>query len=328
MILAGDVGGTKVRLALFDPQKEEREFTDEQKFASRDFANFTDLLKKYLEGHQGKQIKCAGFGIAGPVNNDVCKAMNLPWVISAREIEKGLKIPKVYLTNDLLANAWGLRCLAHEEFFTVNRGEAGTGNQALVSAGTGLGEAGLYWDGKSHQPFPSEGGHCDFAPTTEEEIVLWRYLKEQFKHVSYERVLSGAGLFQIYRFLVDSKREKESPFISPISGEKEPQRIITEKAASGECRACAHACRIFTSIYGSAAGNTALKFLAVGGVFLGGGIAPHLLSFFQDERFIEAFISKGRLSSLLSKIPIKIVLNEKTALLGAARYAKEKTKTL
>jgi glucokinase len=323
MILAGDIGGTKVRLALFE-EKGEASFTDEEKFASREFPDFASLLKKFLAQKKGKKISCASFGIAGPVHDGKCQATNLPWVISASALEKELQIPKVYLINDLEANAWGLRCLSNEEFFTVNAGEANLGNQALISAGTGLGEAGLYWDGKSHQPFACEGGHCDFAPTDEEQIELLRYLNLQYKHISYERILSGPGLYLLYRFLIDTKRETEIFCITSLFGQKEPQRVITENALSGQCKVCIRACQLFTSIYGSEAGNLALKLLAVGGLFIGGGIAPHLIEFFKGGKFIDTFSDKGRFSSLLMKIPIRVVLNEKTALIGAARYAQEK----
>jgi glucokinase len=322
MILAGDIGGTKVRLALFEEKG--TSFTDEEKFASKEFPDFASLLKNFLSQKGRKKISSASFGVAGPVHDGVCQATNLPWVISAKTLERELQIPEVYLINDLEANAWGLRCLSDEEFFTVNTGEQMKGNQALISAGTGLGEAGLYWDGKSHHPFACEGGHCDFAPIDEEQIELLRYLKLQYKHISYERILSGSGLYLLYRFLIDTKRESEIFCVSSLFGQKEPQRIITENAASGQCPACIRACRLFTSIYGSETGNSALKFLAVGGVFIGGGIAPHLLEFFKEGKFVQSFSDKGRFSSLLMKIPIKIVLNEKTALIGAARYAQEK----
>ncbi len=322
MILAGDVGGTKTRLALFD-EKIGMQFLDEHKFASREFPNFSALLKKFLEQEQGKKISCASFGVAGPVVDGKCQATNLPWTISAQELQEELKIPKVYLLNDVAANAWGLRTLSADEFFVVNIGKEQRGNQALISAGTGLGEAGLFWDGKTHQPFACEGGHCDFAPTNSEEIELFQYLTRQYDHVSYERVLSGPGLFQIYRFLVDTKREKEDPSIANLMQQMEPPKVITEKGGSGACKVCARACLLFTELYGAEAGNTALKFFAEGGIFLGGGIAPHLIPFFEKGKFIKAFIDKGRMSSLLMNIPIKVVLNEKTALLGAARYAQE-----
>ena len=219
-------------------------------------------------------------------------------MISEKELEKELQIPAVYLINDLEANAWGLRCLSESEFFTANVGEQAKGNQALISAGTGLGEAGLYWDGKSHTPFACEGGHCDFGPTNEEQIELLRYLKLQYPHISYERILSGPGLYSIYRFLIDTKKETEIFCVTSLFGKKEPQKVITENAINGQCKACIRACRLFVSIYGAEAGNLALKFLAVGGVFIGGGIAPHLIGFFKEGGFIRAFGDKGRFSYL------------------------------
>ena len=322
MILAGDVGGTKVRVALF---KEKGGITciDEEKFESAKFPNLSVLLKTFLSHEYRKDITEACFGIAGPIRNGVCKATNLPWEISAKVLEKDLHIRKVDLINDLEANAWGLRCLSPEEFATINVGQEIQGNQALISPGTGLGEAGIYWDGRTHRPFSSEGGHCDFSPVSEEEIDLLIYLRQQFKHVSFERLLSGPGFHSLYRFLIDTKREKEDPAIAMLMRQNEPQRVITEKGLSGQCKACARACRLFVTLLGSEAGNLALKVLAMGGLFIGGGIAPHLLPFFKEENFMKAFANKGRLSTVLSKIPVKVVLNEKTALLGAARFAQE-----
>jgi glucokinase len=320
MILAGDVGGTKVRLAVYE---EKRGITciDEEKFASREYSDLSTLLKEFLSHEHRRKISSACLGIAGPVKEGVCKATNLPWEISAKVLQEDLNIPKVHLINDLEANAWGLRCLSPEEFFTVNVGKEAKGNRALISPGTGLGEAGLYWNGRTHRPFACEGGHCDFGPTNEEEIALLKYQLQKHKHVSYERILSGPGLYQIYRFLIDTQLEKEDPAIAALIQQSEPQRVITEKAASGESKACARACRLFVKLLGGEAGNVALKFLAMGGVFIGGGIVPHLLPFIQEGSFMEAFVEKGRLSAVLSKIPIKVVLNERTALLGAAWYA-------
>ncbi len=207
MVLAGDVGGTKVRLALFEA-KAEMGCVYEEKFASRDFPNLSALLKQFLSKEGCKNISAACLGIAGPIKNGVCKATNLPWEISAKVLQEELNIPQVNLINDLEANAWGLRCLSKEEFFTVNPGEEQVGNCALISPGTGLGEAGLYWDGKTHRPFASEGGHCDFSPVDEEEIDLLRYMRGHYAHVSWERLLSGSGLYAIYRFLIDTQRGK------------------------------------------------------------------------------------------------------------------------
>ncbi|MBS0620328.1 MAG: glucokinase [Verrucomicrobia bacterium] len=320
MILAGDIGGTKVRLALFT-EEEVPQCIHEEKFASRDFGSFGELLRVFYKNAPKETPSCVSLGIAGPVQEGVCRATNLPWVVSSKELQRELKIERVYLINDLEANAWGLRCLPAEELFVLNRGVKQAGNQALISAGTGLGEAGLYFDGKHLFPFASEGGHCDFGPTTDLELELFQYLRRQYKHVSYERVLSGSGLFQVYRFFVEEKKCRENAAVAVA--EKEPQRVITEQAVRGECPTCVKACRLFLTVYGAEAANLALKFMAVGGVFIGGGIAPQMVSLFQEGDFMKAFVAKGRFAELLGKIPVKVVLNDKTALIGAVRYAQE-----
>lgn len=323
MILAGDVGGTKVRLALFEKKGGNRAL-HEQRFASQEFSNLSALLKVFLAKDLQSKVTSACFGVAGPVHEGVCRATNLPWEISSRVLEKDLNIPRVDLINDLEANAWGLRCLSPEEFLTINPGVQLQANQALISAGTGLGEAGLYWDGKSHRPFASEGGHCSFAPATELEDELLHYLRKQYGHVSYERILSGSGLHQLYRFLIDTNREEEDPSIAALMQQGDASRVITEKGSSGAYPACRRACQIFVGIYGSEAGNLALKLLAAGGVFVGGGIAPHLTGFFREGGFMKAFCDKGRFFTLLKDVPVKVVLNDRTALLGAARFAQER----
>lgn len=325
IFIAGDVGGTKVRLGCYEEEEGELRCLREEKYASRNFSDFATLLDGFLKGAEGRPIAFASFGIAGPVKDEVCNATNLPWIVSARELEKKLGIPRVFLINDLEANAWGISCLKDHELFTINTGEQSLGNRALISVGTGLGEAGFYWDGKKHHPFACEGGHCDFGPTNEDELELYHYLKKQNPHVSYERPLSGNGLYQIYKFLVSTGREKENPEITPQLAE--PQRFITEKALRKECPACIRTCQMFISIYGSEAGNLALKFFAIGGIYIGGGVAPSLAPLFNEEQqFMRAFVDKGRLSSLLIKIPVRVVLNDKTALLGAIRYGQEKSR--
>jgi glucokinase len=322
MILAADVGGTKTRLALFE-ERDGITCVDEKKYASRDFPNLSALLLQFLSQEDRKKITAACLGIAGPIKNGMCKATNLPWEISAKALEHEIQIPKVHLINDLEANAWGLHSLSAEEFFNVNSGEDVAASCALISPGTGLGEAGIYWNGKIHRPFPSEGGHCDFAPTDEEEIALLTYLKGEHPHVSYERVLSGSGLYRIYRFLIDTHREQEDPAIGALMKQNEPQRIITEKGINKQCSVCVRTCRLFVKLLGNESGNLALKFLSLGGVFIGGGIVPHLVPFLQEEGYMKAFMDKGRFSTVLSKIPVKVVLNDRAALHGAARYALE-----
>ncbi len=324
MFLAGDVGGTKVILALFDG-KEKLSCLQEKKYKSRDFPDFLSLLKDFMGSLPTKEISSMCFGVAGPIQKGRSQEINLPWVIDNNELSQALNLKNIWLINDLEANAWGLRMLGKDEIFVINAGKESAGNQALISAGTGLGEAGLYWDGITHRPFACEGGHVDFAPRDEEEIDLLRYLQHQLGRVSCERVLSGAGIYRLYRFLVDTKRAKENPDILAIATKDEPQREILNRAVDRSCTTCMRVIRLFVSLYGAEAGNLALKFLSRGGIFLGGGIAPHLIPFFHESTFMKSFTAKGRFASLLSSMPVKIVLNERTALLGAACYAQDKT---
>lgn len=319
MILAADIGGTKTRLALFDLKGN---ILREAQLPSKDFANFSDLLKSFLPRRE--DIVSACLAIAGPVYERKCKATNLPWIVSADDLEKETKIPRIDLINDLEANAWGLKVLKQDEFFILNEGRSMQGNQAMVSAGTGLGEAGIYWDGKMHYPFACEGGHCDFGPTSQEELDLLVYMMKKYGHVSYERVVSGPALYDLYRFFIDTGREKETDGIARLLAEKDPPKVITEAAVAGSCAVCVRTCELFVSLYGAEASNAALKFFSIGGVFLGGGIAPRLLPFFKKGIFMKAFLDKGRFATLLSQIPVKIVLNDKAALLGAFRFAMER----
>jgi len=212
--------------------------------------------------------------------------------------------------------------LKPSDFFTLNPGTKHDGNQALISAGTGLGEAGLYWDGEKHLPFACEGGHCDFAPRNQEEVDLLFWLQKSFKHVSYERVVSGPGLYAIYRYLLEKKKIKKSQAVDKEMKKKDPSFVVSEWGRLQKDMGCTKALHWFLSIYGAEAGNLALKYLAVGGVFVGGGIAPHLAKLMKKKEFLSAFFHKGRFEKLLRSIPIKVVLNDEAALLGAASFAR------
>jgi glucokinase len=319
MILAGDVGGTKVVLALFEDVAL-RKKVKIQKFSSKDFGNFEDIVKQFLS--TDLNVDCACFGIAGPIQENKCHATNLPWTIDGKEMEKTLRIPKVHLINDLEANAWGVFSLKEDEFYVLNPGKQKKGNRALISAGTGLGEAGFYFDGKAYLPFASEGGHAGFSPENEEEIELWRYIKSKFGHASVERFLSGHGIEQIYRFFVENKKEQEIDEVRKRMNREDPAQVISENALQKKCPICIKTLDRFVSIYGGEAGNLALKFLALGGLYVGGGIAPKILEVLKSGIFMNSFTNKGRFNSLLSEIPVKIILNPETALLGAAGYAK------
>jgi glucokinase len=321
MILAGDIGGTHARLALFEADAGKvREIVGET-FPSRQYQTLEEIVAKFAATHPG-EIEHACFGIAGPVRNGRSETPNLAWVVDAAQLAKVAGIASLRLINDLEANAFGIATLSEKDFIVLNPGSPDAfGNQAVISAGTGLGEAGLYWDGKHHRAFASEGGHCDFAPRDEVENELMLWLRKQFGHASWERVLSGPGLNNIYRFLRDSGRGEEPKWFAEEIAHADPSAVISRAALENRCELCVKALDLFVSFYGAEAGNLALKIMALGGVFLGGGIAPKIASKLQQPAFMESFASKGRMSELLRSIPVSIILNDLTALMGAARCA-------
>jgi glucokinase len=246
----------------------------------------------------------------------------LPWTVDASCLAGELKLPSAMLINDLEANAWGIPSLAESDLVALNRVK-GTpvGNQGVISAGTGLGEAGLYWDGKGYDVFACEGGHCDFAPRTELEIELFRYLAARFGHVSYERIVSGPGLVNVYRFMRDTGCGEEPPWLTEELAHNDQAAVISRNAVVGKSVLAEHALDLWISIYGAEAGNLALKLMATGGIYLGGGIAPQLIAKLSGTLFMQAFVSKGRMQPLLESIPVRVIRNDKIALYGAARYA-------
>jgi len=321
MLLAGDVGGTHTRLALFE-YKTPMKLVTEYKFLSNNYASLLSVVHHFLKDKK-KNIEAACFGVAGPVRNGKCKTTNLPWLIDVDEIARDLKISKAYLLNDLEANAYGIETLQEKDFFVLNEGDLkAKGNKCIVSAGTGLGEAGIYFDGENFHPFACEGGHADFAPRNDLEIELLIYLKQKYGHVSYERVLSGPGICNLYEFLVKNKIEMlEASLEKEIDKHPQPQILISEKGVNKENKLCEKVIDWFVSAYGAEAGNAALKFFALGGVYIGGGIAPRILDKFKEEIFMRAFADKGRFSKLMMAMPVKLILNENTALYGAYRFA-------
>lgn len=321
MILAGDIGGTSTRLALFNVEDGRVAMVNRQTYRSADYDSLAAVVRRFSEAH-GRDVDHAAFGIAGPVRDGQAKASNLPWLVDSARLVDELGVNAVGLINDLEANAYGVATLDADDFTVLNAGERdASGNAAIIAAGTGLGEAGLYWDGKRHHPFASEGGHADFAPRNELEIELLRYLLRRHDRVSYERVLSGPGLHAIYEFLRDSGHGTESQRIADAMQQDDPTAVISNAALAGECGLCADALDMFVAFYGAAAGNLALKMMARGGVYLGGGIAPKIIEKLKQPVFMEAFISKGRMEELLRGIPVRVIMNDQTALIGAARYA-------
>ncbi len=328
MILAGDVGGTKCNLAIFDVVDNRLLPVEEATFPSRDFQTFEEVVLRFLELEGVLRLRAAvrgaAFGIAGPVVRRRVKTPNLPWTIEVDALQNRLQLKSVDLINDLEATGYGVLILESHEFQTLNEGQRDPhGHMALVAAGTGLGEALLVRGEDRVYPVPSEGGHSDFAPRNELELDLLKYLMKTWPHVSYERVLSGPGLLNIYNFLKDSGFGKEAHwFGEKIAAGEDPAAVISTAALADKCRLCAQALDIVTSVYGAEAGNLALKGKAVGGIFVAGGIAPKILNKLCDGTFLKAFLDKGRMEPLMRSMPVQVVLNPKTALFGAANFAR------
>ncbi len=323
MILAGDVGGTKVHLALYQFDHGRLSHVRDEKFPSHEYAGLEDIVRKFLIESGDPEVTAGCFGVPGPVRGGRLKLTNLPWVLDSRELSLALKIEHLFLINDLEANGYGIPELSPEQVYELRPGAPGSvGNRGLVSAGTGLGEAILVWNGKLHVPMASEGGHCDFAPRNEIEIELLRYLQRILKgRVSFERVVSGLGMRNIYAFLRDEKGLEEPDWIKERMLAEDPNAIISELAEEGSNELAVRTLDLFVSAYGAEAGNLALKVLSAGGMYLGGGIAPKILKKMKDGTFMKAFTDKGRLSDLLVQMPVRIILESRCALMGAAAYA-------
>lgn len=331
MILAGDVGGTKVHLALYGFDHGQLSHVRDEKFHAREYTGLEVIVQKFLTESGSPEVTSACFGVPGPVRGGRLKLTNLPWILDCRELSIALKIEHLFLINDLEANGYGIPELSADQLFELSPGHPGVvGNRGLVSAGTGLGEAIIVWNGKTHVPMASEGGHSDFAARNELEIDLLRYLQKKVGgRVSFERVVSGGlGLPAIYSFLRDEKKIEEPAWLHERMQNEDPNAVIGELGESGESELCAQTLEMFVSAYGAEAGNLALKILAVGGMYLGGGIAPKILKKMQGGTFMRAFTDKGRLSDLLVQTPVRIILESRAALMGAAAYAEARAAEL
>ena len=321
MILAGDVGGTKTILALFDVQAGKPVRIVQEKFSSKDHAGLEAIITEFRARHK-EQVTGSCFGVAGPVVKGTVKTPNLPWLIETSTLAKDVGTDRIWLLNDLEATAYGVLTLDDRDFYALNSGvPSNHDNLGLIAAGTGLGESTIYWDGKHYQALASEGGHGDFAPRSRLEIELLSYLIERFGHVSYERVVSGPGLLNIYDFLKDRGYGEEPSWLRARLAAEDPSAAISQTALAKEAEICIQALDIFVAVYGAEAGNLALRAKALGGVFIAGGIAPKIATKLKDGSFMEAFVDKGRYRDLLRSIPVRLVLNEETGLLGAAAYA-------
>jgi glucokinase len=320
MILAGDVGGTKVHLALYDFKDGKLDYSRDERYPAKDYAGLEEIVKQFLGG---AKVDAACFGVPGPVRNGRLRLTNLPWTLDSRELATNLAITHVFLINDLEANGYGVAELSADQIYTLAEGDASQiGNRALIAAGTGLGEGLLIWNGHSHVPYPSEGGHSDYAPRNEDEIDLLRFLKQKYDgRISFERVVSGMGLTNVYDFLREVRGMDVPKWLAQRMAAEDPNAVITECALAAKSEICERALDMFVSAYGAETGNLALKILSVGGVYVGGGIAPKILEKLKDGTFMKAFTDKGRLSQLLINMPVRIILESRAALLGAAAYA-------
>jgi glucokinase len=321
LLLAGDVGGTKTAVALFTPTASGVRLVREATLPSGEFKGLEAVVRRFLSEGPSVRISAACFGVAGPVVDGRCITTNLPWHVGERSLARTIPAPRVRLLNDLEAAAHGVLALPPSALMPLQAGKARKGNMVMIAAGTGLGEAILVWDGARHRVLASEGGHADFAPRNDLESDLLRFLRKGFGHVSYERVLSGPGLHNIYRFLRDTGHGSEPPWLSERLRSGDPGTVVSEVGLAGAHPLCTAALELFVSIYGSEAGNLALKAVALGGVFVGGGIAPKIRAKLVDGNFRAAFRDKGRYRDLLASIPVRLVLEPRAALLGAAHVA-------
>jgi len=321
MILAGEIGGTRTRLAAFETEGNRLKCVVEKTYMSQNHTGLAEILPQFIRG-EGIPVHSACFGVAGPVRAWRSKISNLPWIIDAKELAIQLKLASVGLLNDLEASAYGIDALESKDFITLSRGsDDAEGNRAVISAKTGLGMAGLYWDGFRHHPFACEGGHADFAPRDQLQMELLGYLQKQFGRVSCERILSGPGIRHIYNFLRDTKKVEEPAWLrEQLAAAQDQPPLISQLALEGKAAICEQALAIFVNVFGAEAGNCALRYMTSGGVFIGGTIAAKIATAMQTQGFMQAFLDKGRMGALLKDMPVQIVVNDDSGLIGAARY--------
>src|SRR6202161_2562857 len=321
MILAGEIGATRTRLAAFETEGNRLQCVVEKNYVSQQRDGLSGILADFIKT-EGIPVHSACLGVAGPVRSGRSKISNLPWVIDSAELAKQLKLNSVGLLNDLEAFSYGIDGLESKDFITLSeRAEEAEGNRAVISAKTGLGIAGLYWDGFRHHPFACEGGHADFAPRNDLQMELLAYLQKKYGRISCERILSGPGIKNIYDFLRDAQKAEEPEWLrTAMSAAPDPPALISQMALEGKAPICNQALSIFVSVFGAETGNCALNFMSTGGIFIGGSIAAKIVPKMKDPVFLESFLDKGRMVAILKDMPVKIVANDDSGMIGAARY--------
>ena len=321
MILAGDIGATRTRLAAFQTEGSRLEFVVQKTYPSQEHSGLREVLVEFIRT-EGIPVHSACFGVAGPVRGGQSKISNLEWTIDSKELAAQLKLNSVGLLNDLEAYAYGIDALESKDLVTLSEGsDDAEGNRAVISAKTGLGVAGLYWDGFRHHPFACEGGHADFAPRNDLQAELLAFLQKKHGHVSCERILSGPGIRNIYDFLRDThKAEEPASLRDQIGTARDSSALISQLALEGKAAICEQTMAIFVSILGAETGNCALRYMTTGGIFIGGIIAAKNVEKMKDPAFLKAFLDKGRMGSLLQDMPVKVIVNDDCGLIGSARY--------
>jgi glucokinase len=321
IVLAGDIGATKTHLGLYSPSSGALTRIHDQIYRTQDFPSLEIVLRDFIKDQGTIAVAC--LGVPGPITEGSAHPTNIAWEIQEESLSGVLGGATTRLINDLAATAYGMLHLSASDVVELHRGQLTPrpANIAVIAAGTGLGEAGLITASDGWSAVATEGGHCDFAPRGAEQLGLLQFLEREFGHVSYERALSGPGLHNIYRFLLEFLAVPEPPWLGERMAAGDASAVISQAALAGEDRRCVHALNIFAEIYGAEAANLALKFLSFGGLYVGGGIAPKILPFLQQGRFMQAFFNKGRLNAVLERMPVRVSLNEETALLGAAHLA-------
>jgi glucokinase len=321
MILVGDIGGTRTRLAAYQTEGNRLELAVEKTYPSQEHGGLQEVLVQFIRTEQ-IPVHSACFGVAGPVRDGRSKISNLPWTIDSRELASQLKLPSVGLLNDMEAYAYGIDALESKDLVTLSEGsEDAEGNRAVISARTGLGMAGLYWDGFRHHPFAGEGGHADFAPKDSLQVELLSYLQKKYGRISCERVLSGPGIKNIYDFLRDTDKAEEPAWLKDeMHSTHDAPALISKHAQAGKSVLCQKTMALFVAIFGAETGNCALRYMTTGGIFIAGIIAARNIEKMKDPAFLHAFLDKGRMESLLKDMPVKIIVNDDCGLIGAARY--------
>ncbi|CAM4109585.1 glucokinase [Gillisia limnaea] len=318
-VLAADVGGTKTNLSLYQVSDGMLQPLKQKSYVTKDHSSFQEIVKKF-KNEDLPEIDSLCLGVAGPVNEGVVKGTNFPWIIDKKEIGKELSIKNVEIINDMEANAFGLGALDDSDFVEIRKGSEVAGNAVIISPGTGLGEAGLFWDARAYHPFATEGGHSEFSPRNEFDADLWRFLQGKYGLVSWERIISGSGIYDIYQFLIITRGIREPTWFKERILQEDPAALISASAIAGNYHVCKESIDLFVRYLAIESNQFALKTKATGGIFIGGGIVPKIIKTIDKEIFNENFIKSDRMEHLLELMPVKAILNEKTATYGAALY--------